>query len=158
MSLPGGIVQEAMVHVMPLIEKGESPYDKLALSVTLAETKLNLPGNVSVPIRTRVAVHPELWTCALDISAAGEVKFFPEFHGDLVVKPLGAGTCELWLQGTYEPPVGKAGNVLDVTLLRGVAKRSLQSFLEWLADDFEAYIAAHEKKRDDQARGRHGGG
>ena len=60
--------------------------------------------------------------------------FFHTFEGTLSITPV-ATHSELWLQGTYDPPFGFFGALLDRTVLRHAARRSLQAFLQRIADD-----------------------
>ena len=77
--------------------------------------------------------HPVRWEYALAVRSASDEGFFPTFAGTLSITPVG-GTSELWLQGAYKPPFGAIGALLDRTVLRHAAQRSLQSFLLRLAN------------------------
>jgi hypothetical protein len=134
--LAATVTRDAMLELMPKIERGARPYKWLSLKIAL----------LSVPIRTQVESRPYRWECGLEISAAHEQSIFPKFRGALSVTPSTSGTCELWLQGGYDLPMGHAGALLDATLLHGTALRSLRTFLDWLADEVRIGAIESEKR------------
>ncbi len=136
---PPEIVCDSLLRVVPAIAQGKPPYERLAMSVTLRDLRIGANGEVKVPIRTRVHREDDSWRCALDIQAADRERFFPKFRGRLTVVPVDA-SCELWLEGAYEVPLGSVGALLDATVLRGAAKNSLWKFLQWLADEIKADV------------------
>jgi hypothetical protein len=77
------------------------------------------PNRVVIPMR---------WVAT---GVAGEL--FPALDGNLELRRLEDGTAELVLIGSYRPPLGRTGEVLDQLLLRRVARRTVESFVEHLA-------------------------
>ncbi len=75
---------------------------------------------------------------ALVWEATGPLGLFPRFEGRLQLAAIDPERCELTLYGTYRPPLGRAGRVLDETLLTGVARAALRSFLRQTARVLEA--------------------
>jgi hypothetical protein len=59
---------------------------------------------------------------------------FPEFGATLTVQRSGNET-ELILEGSYEPPGGGVGRFFDWIVGRKLAARTMEAFLNQLADD-----------------------
>ena len=57
---------------------------------------------------------------------------FPVLDADLTLSPAGAGTI-LMMAGSYRPPLGAVGGVLDRAILRRVADGTIRSFLTQVA-------------------------
>lgn len=83
------------------------------------------------------------WEFPITLTAKSADRFFPTFDGSLIVTPLGT-TCEVWLQGSYAPPLGKLGAQIDATVLRGAAQSSLRAFLQWFTDDIKQAAGSSE--------------
>jgi hypothetical protein len=77
------------------------------------------PGRVLVPMR---------W-----IATGRSGDLFPALDGNLELLERPDGGTELHLVGSYQPPLGRTGEVLDQLLLHRVARRTLESFLGRLA-------------------------
>ncbi len=103
-----------------------------ALEVSLRDLHAPSSGSVQIPIAIEVQDHARKSEYVLGLRATSR-GFFPAFEGTLSLNALGKD-CELWLQGKYRPPLGVVGTLLDTTLLRGVAKRSLQRMLQRISD------------------------
>jgi hypothetical protein len=52
---------------------------------------------------------------------------------DLILTPDGDDRSRLKLVGSYRPPLGRAGAVLDIMIMRQVAAATIRSLLERLA-------------------------
>ena len=74
------------------------------------------------------------WDFRITLRARTAEHFFPTFEGTINVTPVG-DSCEIWLQGTYEPPLGRVGAQFDSTVLRGAAQSGLRAFLQSFTDD-----------------------
>jgi hypothetical protein len=59
---------------------------------------------------------------------------FPEFGATLTVQPSGNKT-ELILEGSYQPPGGTVGHFFDWIVGRKLAGRTMEAFLNQLADN-----------------------
>lgn len=114
--------------VLDAIAKKTPPFEHPCLAV----------GAVSVPISLRADHHPHRLESELTIESAGAPAAFPRFAGVLSVTPLREYGCEIWLQGSYEPPLGSAGEAIDLTILRGAAEKSLATWFASLADAISA--------------------
>jgi hypothetical protein len=86
------------------------------------------PGTLEIPLRWRAARHPAL---------------FPTVEGRLVVHDAGRDTLEVRLEGTYRPPLGWLGALLDRLFGRRVATGSLGQYLHAVATRLAAKLAEH---------------
>jgi hypothetical protein len=145
MDIVATVARDAMLDLMPKIEKGEHPYETLSLGIALR-----------VPIHAAVVPQPLRYECELDLTALHDRGIFPKFHGSISVTPTN-DTCELWLIGDYDPPLGAAGALLDATVLHGTALRTLQTLLDWLAKEILACALESEKRQASQVLSRHMG-
>ena len=153
LKLPPVTVRDALMRVMRAIAQGAIHYRKVRLSAPL---EILGGGSVSVPIEAQIENRPGRWECAIHIEAAQTGKFFPTFDGTIAVTPDGADASELWLQGTYAPPGGILGKGLDSTVMRGVAEKSLNEFLESIAESVRQEVERTERERAQQALRYHG--
>jgi hypothetical protein len=85
------------------------------------------------PLETPYAV-----TIPINWEATGLPSLFPTLAGELTLAPLGSAACQLALRGTYEPPLGALGRVIDRALLQRVAEAGVKSFVDRIAQDLEA--------------------
>ncbi len=99
----------------------QPPYDRVALVLGLRELRFPIDATLSVPVEAHAVPRPMRWECELEIGAADNERFFPRFAGMVTITPVGADKSEIWLQGAYEPPLGKLGANIDMTILRGAA-------------------------------------
>lgn len=129
----------AMLAILDEASRHVSPHEREALTLDLSSPAL--PASVSVQIDLDTIAKPDQYACALAIRARDNPAWFPTFEGTASISPLRAEGSELWLQGTYDPPFGKAGAAVDSTLFHGVAHATLERFVAWLADGIERRIA-----------------
>jgi len=99
-----------------------------------------------------VAVHlgqpegiDEALVIPLTWEATGPTGLFPRLEAELRLSALDPQRAELALSGRYRPPLGRAGQVLDETLLTHVASATVRSFLRRLARTLEEAPAAHRR-------------
>ena len=55
---------------------------------------------------------------------------FPVLDADITLTPAGESATALSLAGSYRPPLGKLGAILDRVVLRRVATATIQGFVE----------------------------
>lgn len=72
-------------------------------------------------------IYPISWT------ATGAKGLFPSLTADLILSHVGKTRTKLSLQGTYEPPLGPVGRVIDRSLLRKVAESTVQDWVDRVA-------------------------
>jgi hypothetical protein len=69
----------------------------------------------------------------------------PTFRGHLELLHTD-GECSLRVSGTYEPPFGAAGALIDAAALHRVAQRSLEDFVTYAAIRLGECAAAREEE------------
>jgi hypothetical protein len=89
-----------------------------------------------VEVRFRdLVMHGESATLALRWETAGPGGgLFPVLDADLTLAPVAASATTLRLAGSYRPPLGKVGAMLDRVALRRVAVATIRGFLERVGD------------------------
>ncbi len=73
-------------------------------------------------------VYPISW------SATGAGILFPKLSADLTISHVGSHQTKIGLEGTYEPPLGSLGRVVDRVVLRRVADSTVKAWVDRLAD------------------------
>ncbi len=73
-------------------------------------------------------VYPISW------SATGAGVLFPRLNADLTFSHVGSAQTRISLEGTYEPPLGSLGRVVDRVVLRRVADSTVKAWVDRLAD------------------------
>lgn len=146
--VPAAAMSPAVDSILGAMVKNESPYESVHLSMDLQELQMDLGATVSVPIQVRGesrSAGAQHWF-DIAIEAAKHTELFPRFWGAILVNPNGPSKSEVWLRGAYEPPFGPIGQQIDATLLRGIAERTLQQFLDRVAGDALAQVQATERE------------
>jgi len=94
------------------------------------------------------AVHAdENLVIPLTWEASGPAGIFPRFEGEFRLSPVDPERSELRLSGRYRPPLGKAGQALNDTLLTRLARVTLRSFLRRIAQGLENEHASSHPTR-----------
>ncbi|HEY5339549.1 MAG TPA: hypothetical protein VIK27_00855 [Candidatus Aquilonibacter sp.] len=119
LALAPRVAREAMLRVMRSMSDEGDDDGPLALAVFLHDLHVALIGEFSIPV-------------GLTVRAVADEGFFPTFSGTLSVTPA-AMQSELRLEGSYQPPFGSLGSLLDNTVLPHAAQRSLQSLVTHIA-------------------------
>ena len=131
-------------------------------TIEFAEEALREEGDITVsplskesPVRERVAVSTEIVEDVQDTARRHEALsvhwkphrrlLFPDFHGALTVRPQARGSS-LRIEGTYQPPFGPLGVVIDAIAGRMVARRTLERLLDDLAEKIERRWAAFREE------------
>ena len=78
------------------------------------------PGDTRIPIS---------WV------STGPRRLFPTLDGELVVSEIGSDLTQIVFRGSYEPPLGKVGEVIDKVLLHHLAEASVKRFVDALIAD-----------------------
>ena len=65
--------------------------------------------------------------------ATGTPGLFPRMEAEVVLAALGPALTQLSLRGSYRPPLGPIGRVLDRALLHRVAEASVKGFVDRIA-------------------------
>jgi hypothetical protein len=152
--LPFTAARESLQRVVQeLGQPGVS--ERHSLAVYLSDVHVAVRGEIRVPVTMEVADHPARFESAISIRAASNEGYFPTFEGTLSVTPVGTQS-ELWLQGSYTPPFGFVGALLDHTVMHNAAHRSLQAFLQRIAEDMTSDQREREARHARDVRGLHG--
>jgi hypothetical protein len=88
----------------------------------------------AVEVHRTGLVYPISW------SATGAGILFPRLTADLTFSHVGSDQTRISLEGTYEPPLGSLGRVVDRVVLRRVADSTVKAWIDRLA---EAIAAGH---------------
>lgn len=70
----------------------------------------------------------------IDAKATGEARLFPHLSADLELARLGDELAQLTLRGSYKPPLGWVGQMLDRALLHRIAEAAVKDFVEQIAE------------------------
>jgi hypothetical protein len=62
--------------------------------------------------------------------ATGTPALFPRMEAELTVADMGGDLTQVRFQGSYEPPLGTVGRILDRTLLSRFAEASVKDFVD----------------------------
>ncbi|MFQ5967685.1 MAG: hypothetical protein ACE5MI_08750 [Acidimicrobiia bacterium] len=84
---------------------------------------------------------------SLSWTATGPTALFPRMDADLMIEPLGPHATQLTFQGSYVPPLGPAGRLLDRWVLHRVAEASVKN----LVDRVAMALRGHESVRSEEA-------
>jgi hypothetical protein len=147
LAVPGPLALEAMLDILGSAARHEAPYANVTLSLGLEQIRVSTPGEIAIPISLDADPQPQRYSCDVTIRAMSAAGFFPRFRGSISVSPLRDSGSELWLQGEYAVPLGSLGNVVDETLLNGVARASLDRVLGWLGDEIASQVQ-HDQQLD----------
>jgi hypothetical protein len=147
--------RNAVTSILEAIANHTPPYERVAISLGLADLHLPVQGMIAVPVHAEIKARPLRWECRIAMEAETNQNLFPKFEGTITVTPSGQDASELWLQGSYRPPLGVLGAGIDASLLHGTAERSLRRFLDWLAGDVRAHVQRAEHERELRARSLH---
>lgn len=87
-------------------------------------------------IHRRGVVYPVRW------SANGAGALFPDLRAELVLSTLGPEETSLTLDGTYDPPLGAVGRILDRAVMSRVAEATVRNWVDRLAEAIGAHPSA----------------
>lgn len=85
--------------------------------------------DVGRPVRTR-----DQTTIPLSWTATGAPGLFPQMSADLTVARVGPDMAHLGFSGSYEPPGGPVGQIIDEALLHRIAESSVKGFVDRVAE------------------------
>ncbi|MGH8947890.1 MAG: hypothetical protein ACRDXF_03440 [Acidimicrobiia bacterium] len=98
-------------------------------------------GNLAKEVRLELGdpeIHRSGLVYPLSWSAVGSEMLFPELNADLIVSHVGADQTKIVLDGTYQPPLGPLGRVVDRVLLHRVAESTVRAWVNRLAESLTA--------------------
>lgn len=68
-------------------------------------------------------------------------QLFPDFEGKIVIAPVDPDVSRLTVSGTYVPPLGALGQVLDEALMHRAAEATVQELAAAIAAQLERMIS-----------------
>lgn len=86
----------------------------------------------SPEIQRRGIVYPLKW------SANGAGALFPDLKADLVLSQMGPNETSISLDGTYQPPMGAVGRMLDRAVMGRVAEATVRNWVDRLAEEISS--------------------
>jgi hypothetical protein len=144
LGVPAESAAQALGELLKAIADQEGMWHGFALHVSLGELRLPDVGYVAVPIQLEVTPQ-EARTFEIAFHAASLPVAFPGFKGRMGLDSApGIGESMLYLFGDYDLPLHVFGKLLDAALLPRVAERSLQNFIEDIAQACEARVNKRE--------------
>lgn len=145
LKIPAAQAYKALRDILHAIETQEGSWRGFALHVSLGDLHLADFGYVAVPVRVVVGrEHEDAQAADLTFHAANQSSSFPTFNGSIGVDGMGTSGSILWLGGGYDVPLHVFGKFLDATLAAGVAKRTLENFIDDLAAACTALVERRE--------------
>ncbi|MHB8140433.1 MAG: SRPBCC family protein [Vulcanimicrobiaceae bacterium] len=151
--IPAAAAHDETMALLGALGRSEPPFEDLALALGLRSLHFPIAGEVRIPIATHVELAPVHWEATLEINSADHPNFFPRFRGTMTLNALDTNKSELSLQGSYIPPIGSVGDLIDATILHGAAERSLRDLLERIAQLLLTTIRTREEATARRARG-----
>jgi hypothetical protein len=98
-------------------------------------------GNLDKEVRLEIGA-PEIHRTGLiypvSWSAVGAEVLFPRLNAELIISHIGSDRTKVVLDGTYQPPLGPLGKVVDRILLRRLAEATVKSWVDRLAESLAA--------------------
>ena len=85
----------------------------------------------------------------MDWKATGVGVLFPVMSADLVLQPVGPGLVQVVFRGSYQPPLGGFGRLLDRTIMHRLAEASAKSFLDQLCGAIDEALASDRQDDPD---------
>ena len=117
-----------------------------ALYTTLGDLGLPDFGYVGVPVRLfdlSEQAEPR-YEIEFKMQARRGSEAFPTFTGAVGIEANGPSASEMWIAGEYETPMHFLGGLVNQTLLRGVAEKSLEN----MADEISRAVVAGVERRE----------
>jgi len=93
---------------------------------------------------TRSVIIPIRWT------ARGVGADVPVMSADLVLLPIGRDLVEVVFRGSYQPPIGGLGRIVDRDVLHRLAEASVKSFIDQLCRAVADAIASDREEDPDR--------
>lgn len=132
-----GVVERPFAEVEAgLVHMGDGLGDSAAVAYRHGEDLLASivgPGGIAKTVRlevgeplraeTRVSL-PLSWT------ATGPSSLFPTMHADLSITSMGPSLTQVAFHGSYTPPLGVVGRLLDRAVLHRLAELSVKDFVD----------------------------
>lgn len=106
---------------------------RASLALNVRQLRLPFEATICVAVRAQVLPGHARNEWQLHIRAAQNHTMYPEFDGLLRLTTSGNSGSQLQLAGKYTVPFRALGRAINVTVLRGAARSSLERFVRELA-------------------------
>jgi hypothetical protein len=117
--------------------EGESLRDRIGVGADNSVVAKTVRLVAGTPIRSdQQTTIPFAW------EATGTPGLFPKLEADLIVATVGPELSQIAMRGTYAPPLGPLGRVLDRAVLHRVAEASVKGFVDRVARSVGGGVAA----------------
>ena len=117
--------------------------ERLTAKIGLGGTKTPLLAKtVEFHIEDRVASADRV-SLPINWTATGPTSLFPRMEADLIIEPLGPDLTQLTFQGSYTPPFGAPGLLLDRWALHRVAEASVKNLVDRVANALRTIESDH---------------
>jgi len=146
LSVPETQAREAAAAILSEIAASKDPWTDFALHLDLRDLGLPDVGYVAIPIALsgpRAAAAPA-FRLDFSLKAKHGADAFPTLDGTLHVEPAKPSASILRLRGSYELPMRNLGSILDAVLGRGAAQKTLENFVDDLANGIVARVERRE--------------
>jgi hypothetical protein len=140
-------VSRTVAVIAPLRLPIERATDAIvALGAGMFPTAVGIDGDRGLALSEAVAVElgpvgPDAWT--VTFSPVGHGRLLPEFTARLALVDVGGGGVQLVLSGSYTPPFGMLGVIVDYVWARRLVQRSISRFLHEAATALEREALLH---------------
>ena len=121
--------------------EGEELHAKVGPKVDGIAKEIRLEIGMAEIHRTGLA-YPITWT------ATGAKALFPKLQAELTLAHVGPELTRLAFEGTYEPPLGPVGKLVDRALLGRFAEATVRNWLDRLAASLADEAASATSSRD----------
>ena len=81
--------------------------------------------------------------------ATGVGPIFPVMNADIVLQPIGHTDVQVAIRGSYDPPLGGFGRLLDRAVMHRLAEASAKSFVDQLCNAVTETIALNREQDSD---------
>jgi hypothetical protein len=146
LNIPAVPAREAASQILRDIAANAREWQGFALHLNLGALGLPDAGYIAIPIRLEIAgeeFEPR-HQISFTIHGRRSAEIFPVLDGKLGVDSSGPSSAQVWLAGAYELPMSGLGAFFDKAVARNAAAKTLENFL----DDLAEAIAARVEKRE----------
>lgn len=143
---PVGPAREAAEGILEAIAANRDTWAEFALYLELKDAGLPDVGYIAIPINLTLGereTEPR-HRIGFRIEAKRSPQAFPVFEGSMGVDANGPSSSAIWVAGTYELPAHGLGSLVNATLGRNAAEKTLQNFLGDLARGITARVERKE--------------
>lgn len=138
------VVERRFVDVIPAFTSTAGPWLPEVVQRSVEKTDKLTTRFGAGPLSKRVSVKMgrarqtgRRFVVPIRIMATGPEGLFPHLDANVEVRALSSGDVEIRLVGTYRPPLGHAGEVLDKMILHRLAEATLDNFMDEMVARFE---------------------